>query len=488
VTTSAKKVSVDPDATEPPLASPAATVHAVPVTRTWGGVTRLLAASVVTLATLLLLDAAFGSSDEWWLLWIAVGLVAGSIAGEARSLWLAIVAAFLFFPVSVAVGLSGSLGPYWLLQAVFGAVLAGAGFAIGSMIGWSRRPWAVARESWLTSGRRRRIVVMGPLAVALITLGGYLLYAGARGSDGLMHPERSVNCETPRQAFGWAYEAINYDPADDATLAATNPDPKHCSSQGSSAGTEVVSRDGVPIAGWYIPADSLAPSGPTILIVHGWSGNKSSMLPLAGPLHDEFNIAFIDLRDSGRSGITDVTMGVREQFDVEAMVDWLERTKHPSWIGAIGNSMGGATVLAAAASDQRLRAVLLESTHASAVTSGGNVIENDRGFPAQPTGWATITAVSMRIGADVAAVDPARTIGQMGSRPVLLIHGTADRTDPPAQSAEVNLRAAREAGVTATLAYCRGGTHGASLEMCPAEWTSWARAFFEEASRAAAAQ
>jgi fermentation-respiration switch protein FrsA (DUF1100 family) len=148
--------------------------------------------------------------------------------------------------------------------------------------------------------------------------------------------------------------------------------------------------------------------------------------------------------------------------------------------------MGGATVLAAAGSDQRLRAVLLESTHASAVTSGGNVIENDRGFPAQPTGWATITAVSLRIGADVTAVDPARTIGQIGSRPLLLIHGTADRTDPPAQSAEVNLRAAREAGVPATLAYCPGGTHGASVEMCPEEWTSWARAFFEEASAAAA--
>jgi pimeloyl-ACP methyl ester carboxylesterase len=364
-------------------------------------------------------------------------------------------------------------------------VLIGSGFAIGSAIGWTARPWTVAPEAWRRATRRRQAVVAGSVVVALVGLGGYVVYAGVRGSNSLIHPDRSNDCETPGQAFGWAYEAINYDLADDERLIPA-PDWTHCQGQGRTAGTDVITPDGIHIAGWYVPAgDGLGPTGPTILIVHGWGGNKSRMLPFAPPLHDEFNVVLIDLRGSGRSSDAETTLGVREQLDVEAIVDWLERVKHPTWVGAIGNSMGGATALAAAATDQRIRAVLLESTHASLVTSGGSLIEAEHGFPAQPSGWATVTFASMRLGVDVMAIDPARTIGQLGHRPVLLIHGTADRVDAPASSAEVNLRVARAAGVPATLAYCQGGTHGKSVEMCPSEWRAWAKAFFEEASTTA---
>jgi hypothetical protein len=62
--------------------------------------------------------------------------------------------------------------------------------------------------------------------------------------------------------YGWQYEAINYDIADDAVLQRENPDMEHCASQGSTAGGEVVTADGVPIGGWYIPAADGA--GPTV--------------------------------------------------------------------------------------------------------------------------------------------------------------------------------------------------------------------------------
>jgi uncharacterized protein len=446
-------------------------------------VNRAVASFVAMFGCLLIADAAFGGSDAWWLLWTPVGIVAGAIAGRPRLAWLAVGASFLFFPASVAAGLAGALGPFWYLQALFGAVLACAGFALGSTIGRTRRPWTVARDSWRAAGLPRRALIIGSLCVIVAGLGGYIIYSGMRGSNTLLHPGRNANCQTPDQAYGWAYEAINYDVADDAVLAAANLDPTDCTSQGSSAGTEIVTPDRVRIAGWYIPAPNAAgPNAPTILIVHGWFGNKSTVLPLAAPLHDRFNLVLVDLRASGRSGDADVTLGLREQLDVEAMLDWIERVKHPGWIGAIGNSMGGATVLVAAASDDRIRAVLLESTHASVVASGGNVIENDYGFPAQPAGWATVMFASLRLGADVTAIDPARMIGRLGNRPVLLIHGTADRTDPPRMSAEVNLRSALAAGVPARLAYCEGGAHGMSAETCASAWGRWARGFFEEAS------
>jgi len=332
--------------------------------------------------------------------------------------------------------------------------------------------------------RRRWIAAL----VLLLVLGagiGYTAYVGYEGSRQMVSVDelRSRDCRTPDVLFGWEYEAINYDIADDARLAAANPNPARCSGQGAEAGTAVVSPDGVRIAGWYIPAGDGSPaSGPTIVLVHGWHGNKSGMLPFAAPLHDRFNLVLLDLRDNGRSSTAEVTMGVREQTDLEAMLDWLAVNKHPAWVGAVGNSMGGATVLAAASGDQRIRAILLESTHASLITSGGNIAENQHGYPAQPTGWAISVGASWRIGQDVTSIDPERTITRLGSRPVLLIHGTADDVDYPMTSAELNLRAALRAQVPASLVYCPGGRHGKSVEACPELWASSANAFFGEAA------
>jgi hypothetical protein len=144
--------------------------------------------------------------------------------------------------------------------------------------------------------------------------------------------------------------------------------------------------------------------------------------------------------------------------------------------------MGGATVLAAASRDDRIRAVLLESTHAELVISGGNIIENEHGFPAQPSGWATIWFTSARLGLDVLRVDPERTIRLLGKRPVLLVHSTGDRVDYPATSADLNFRAAIDAGVPAELAYCQGGRHGDTVLTCPALWSRWANDFFAAAA------
>jgi len=440
-------------------------------------------AFVVVLGGLLGLQALFGDATGVLWVWLGLGLGAGAIAGRARLVWLVVIAAFVFYPGAVGLGLAARLGPWWFLQAAFAALVVGAGFGVGATIGAGRRPWSVAGSSWRRAGRAAHVVAVAAIVVPLLFVGGYVGYAGFVGSDTFLHPDRDPNCTTPSQAYGWTYEAINYDPADDARLAAANPDPKHCSSQGTTAGTLVQSPDGVPIAGWYIPAgDGLGPTGPTIVIVHGWHGNKSGMLAYAKPLHDRFNVVLIDLRDGGRSGNADVTMGLREQTDLEAMIDWLVATKHPAFIGALGNSMGGATVLAAASHDPRIKAVLLESTHASLVTSGGNIVENQHGFPAQPGGWAIAVFTSARLGLDVTSIDPEKTIRLLGTRPVLIIHSTGDLVDYPATSAELNFKAALDAGVPAEPEYCQRGKHGDSVITCPEQWSRWANDFFGAAA------
>lgn len=92
-----------------------------------------------------------------------------------------------------------------------------------------------------------------------------------------------------------------------------------------------------------------------------------------------------------------------------------------------------------------------------------------------------VLGASLRVGADLTSVDPVRTIREVRDRPVLLIHGLADRLDRPETSAEANVQAAREARVNIQLRYCPSGYHGHVIDMCPAEWAAWATAFLTAA-------
>lgn len=474
-----------------PIQVPTRSDRAVSPSAAHAGIVTLLrvaAALVSGVVGLLLIAALFAGSAWSWLLWIPAGGVAGAIAQRVRHVWVAVLSVVLFYPLAQGLDLVRNLGPFWMLGAVVGMALTSAGFVVGTAIGWRHDPLAGAAASWRATSRLLRGAVVGFVVVALLGLAGYTSYIGTKGSQEFVHPTGgATGCDTPAQRFGWQYEAINYDPADDLKLAAANPDPSRCASQGALAGNAIVSSDGVPIAGWYIPAKSgVGPTGPTVLIVPGWKSNKSQVLMYAPAFHDAYNVVIADLRNQGRSGPADTTMGLREQLDVRAVLDWLERTKHPSWIAGMGDSMGAATLLAAAGSDPRIRALVLDSMHAHIVDSTGNVLETENGYPATPSAWAIMTGVSMRVGGDVTSIDPVRTIARMGDRPVLLLHSTTDRVDPPAQAAELNFHAALDAGVPVELHYCPGlttgnGSHGHVLDRCPTEWSRWANQFLAAA-------
>lgn len=331
----------------------------------------------------------------------------------------------------------------------------------------------------------RWLAVLAALVAVLyvVGLGGYGFFIGS--GDYLAQVAKLPSCETPGSKFGWAYEAVNYDIADDATLLAANPDPTKCTGQGAKAGDAVAATDGTRLAAWYIPAahevvgfDPAAPrTGATVVIVHGGKSNKSGMLPYAPALHDAYNLLIVDLRNSGRSGGTESTGGLREQTDVRAMIDWLERTKGPTWLAAMGNSNGAAASLAEALTDTRVKALILDSMHASVERQLGNVIQTEYSLPAWPSAWAVIAGVDSRLGAQVESVDPIRSIVHFTDRPVLLTHGLADKVDRPADSLDLNVAAAKAAGVDLEVHTCAGAGHGLVVFVCADEWTGWVRAF-----------
>jgi pimeloyl-ACP methyl ester carboxylesterase len=300
-------------------------------------------------------------------------------------------------------------------------------------------------------------------------------------SDWFVHPAESTVCQTPLDRYGWAYEAINYDNADDANLRA-NPNMERCANQGSPAGADVVTTDGVPIAGWYVPsAQADDTSAPTIVLVHGWGANKSEVLKYAVPFHDRFAVVAIDLRNGGRSGKDETTWGLREQLDLRAILDWLERTKRPSHIVVMGNSMGGGTAIIEAATDPRVEALILDSTHARVADPLARRLLVEEGQPVSVPGAPAILAGAwLRTGLNFTDADPVKFIPALGNRPLLIIHGTDDVIDLPARSAEVNRAAAQKAGVPVELQMCQGGDHGSLVDVgCPADWATWSVSFVD---------
>jgi pimeloyl-ACP methyl ester carboxylesterase len=331
-------------------------------------------------------------------------------------------------------------------------------------------------------GRRLRRTGSALALVALLFGVGYTGYVGYEASRQAVNVDehRSRDCRTPDLLFGWTYEAINYPIEDDAVLRRANPDMANCHDQGVKAGREVVTSDGVQIAGWYMPAaNGSGPAGPTIILVHGYAGDKSGILEYGSALHERYNLVAFDERNGGRSTGAQTTLGVREQNEVRAIVDWVERTKKPVHLALFGNSMGAAAAIGEARHDQRVEALALDSMHTRIVYQFEQRLMA-AGHPAYPGTWATFLGTWLRTGVWFGSADPADALADMGSRPIMLTHGTADDEDLPART-QVFYDEAKARGLTIELRWCPGAGHGHVEDVCPNELAAWLVDFFDRA-------
>lgn len=328
--------------------------------------------------------------------------------------------------------------------------------------------------------RRTRIIgwVTFALAALFVALLAYFGYVGYEGSRQLTDPpNRTSDCRTPAD-MGWTYEAINYDVARDET-AVSSDTAADCAAARAVAGAALVGPGEVGLAGWYIPAGNGGdPTGPTVIVAHGWGDSKSGMLERAAVLHDGYNLVLFDFRNHGQSGRSPTTQGVREAADLHAVVDWLETTKGPELIALLGVSMGGASALNEADDDDRIDTLVIESTHATLANAAQARLDQG-GYPLSlPGSWAVLLGTLMRTGEDVSAADPIQAVERLDGRPLLLISGGLDDSIGP-NDADDMLAAAQEAGVPAELQVCSTARHAASVEACPEDYAGWVLGFLD---------
>ncbi len=181
--------------------------------------------------------------------------------------------------------------------------------------------------------------------------------------------------------------------------------------------------DGLTLRGWlFRPAK--APRG-LVVLLHGKDINRQHLSAEAGRFVDKgFAVLLYDQRAHGASEGTTVTYGVREVPDLQRGLDAVGIT--PVYV--IGESLGAAVALQAAAVEPRIHGVVAGASFAELTT----VIEEFSPF-SDATTRAGIAEAERDWGFKAADVAPARAAKQIRV-PALLLHGTEDMLIKPAHS------------------------------------------------------
>ncbi|MDY7075990.1 MAG: alpha/beta fold hydrolase [Chloroflexota bacterium] len=226
-------------------------------------------------------------------------------------------------------------------------------------------------------------------------------------------------------------------------------------------------RDGITLRGWHIPPENDA----TIILAHGYAANRQMLLTEAQVLVEQgYGVLLFDFRGHGESEGNLVTIGDHEQRDLSAAVDFVAAQPNIVKIGAIGFSMGAATLAQVAAQDDRLSAIVIE---AAFPTLAEEIHHRSRAFG--PLSQIPALRAIRRSGVDVDGVRPIDDLCRISPRPVLLIYGELD-TDVPPGTAQAMFDAACE---PAELWVVAGATHQNYAEVAPEEYTARLLRFFD---------
>ena len=233
--------------------------------------------------------------------------------------------------------------------------------------------------------------------------------------------------------------------------------------------------DGVRLEGWKITSSS---ERPWIILCHGVGSNRADLLDVAAGLHGAgFNLFAFDFRGHGGSAGRVTSFGWLEQRDLEGALAFLGRQPDipAKSYGIYGISMGGAVALMVAARDERLGAVALDSPHSNLdETLGRHLSLMYPALPRVPFHAFILWNYRLRFGVWPKALSPLESAKQLGSRPLLLVHGENDMR-MPIQGAKDLLAVASG---PKELWVVRGAGHLEGLGVSPSEYLGRVAGFF----------
>jgi pimeloyl-ACP methyl ester carboxylesterase len=180
------------------------------------------------------------------------------------------------------------------------------------------------------------------------------------------------------------------------------------------------------VSGWLVEGDDALGS---VLLLHGWRRDRTVMLGRAQMLASAgYSVLLIDLPAHGQSSGTTVTFGRDEGAALDAVLAFLRERFPDRPLGVIGQSLGGAQLLAARR-EVALDAVVLESTFPTLQQAFQARMRRYLGPLGPPTAPLLQAAVMSLRGLSAAEVRPVDRVGQLGC-PLLFLHGARDRSTP----------------------------------------------------------
>ncbi len=209
-----------------------------------------------------------------------------------------------------------------------------------------------------------------------------------------------------------------------------------------------------PLNGWWI--DGGKPSGPVVLVVHGWGANSGVTLPLvrfAAPAAS--HVITYDARGHGRNSMARQVNLRTFQEDVRRAVDAVREVAPRRPLVVLGHSMGGAGSILAAANGARISGLL---TVAAPYHVYDTIVTylNDQGLP----GGLIVPLVKpfwrIRVGVPEADIHPGKAAERL-QIPFRVVHPDADSRVVPeegralAEAAGVELVSIASAGHTDVL-------------------------------------
>jgi len=178
---------------------------------------------------------------------------------------------------------------------------------------------------------------------------------------------------------------------------------------------------------WLVPRlDDRDRNRRVVIVVHGWSSNKTGMLPVSAVLHRAgFDVLLFDARGHGASDPAGPITMVKFAEDIVAVVDHLHQHLGPiAQVGVVGHSLGGAAAILAASLDKRIHCVVSSSAFADPARLTRGVMRALH-LPRGPLLWVVCRFLERWLGARMSEIAPEHRIGFVDV-PVLLLHGDAD--------------------------------------------------------------
>jgi uncharacterized protein len=183
---------------------------------------------------------------------------------------------------------------------------------------------------------------------------------------------------------------------------------------------DLITDDGLRLSAWYTPPKN----GAVILLAHGYGDNRPEWIH-ALLAKKKYGVLAWDARAHGESDGYISTIGYLKVLDIKAALNYALAQTGVEHIGAWGGSMGGATVILAAAQFPQIEAVFADSSFASLEDEFNYLVP----YPViNPLAKFIATAET---GLSLDNVNPLNDIAKISPRPVYIVQGTADTVAPP---------------------------------------------------------